>query len=214
MHHYKDQALAVKSVNRIRRFYPDENLYLISDGDEPLIDELASVKATFIAGERLKLLEYGGAYIKRYLQVGWNDGAELICVLDPDTAIFRRFNFKGMEKAEWFGTVLYKRTQPWFCLGGLSFFRRETIKKILDSGLLDDPKYTSGEPFYYKRYSDFRLRWEQRDEEKVLCRDEVMADLMDRLSIKPSNFPDVLITFRSRVDNTFRQYSAIHPYYD
>lgn len=118
----------------VRAQYGDQPIFVISDGiqnlDYPKV--CAEHGAEYILGERLKVLDSGGAWWHRLFRKAASYPFDYFFKIDPDTRIHRRFKF--FPEWELFGSKDSVNIQ-----GGIQGFRRSAVDKIIRSRLLDSP---------------------------------------------------------------------------
>lgn len=118
----------------VRAHYPDQPIFVISDGmqnpDYPRV--CAEYGAEYVLGERLKILDKGGAWWYRHFKKAASYPFDFFFKIDPDTRIHRKF--RSIPEWELFGSKASTNIQ-----GGIQGFRRSAVDKIIRSRLLDSP---------------------------------------------------------------------------
>lgn len=136
---YKDYERAVWCLGQLRRHYPTARVVIDVDGDDnPAWANLtAEFGAEVYYGERLFLLERGGAIVKRAFIHHADDPGRRRWMfrIDTDTEIRRRFSY--MPGWDYFGTHAKWRN---FVQGGCIGLSRHAVTKVLDKGILDRPE--------------------------------------------------------------------------
>ena len=103
---FRDADVARRSLTRLRRFYPESRVVLLSDGDEdfrsgPFIEDFG---VEFVAGENLYGIEHRGALVQRMLAEYLRSPARFLVRMDTDARIDRRFRYLPRQSGV-FGTV-------------------------------------------------------------------------------------------------------------
>lgn len=168
---YKDQALAEVVVGNLKKFYP-----------------LASVLVFDDAKERLKLPQFAGRWTERYLKAFLETDADVLVKIDPDVVVVRKA--RRFPTVEIFG----QKATGHQVLGGVIGYSRAGARKIVDSGLLLDPKYTDVTQFSYARFSGKHLLdGEEEDLTPVSLQDAIMADVIQNLGLEVGNWLEAYV---------------------
>ncbi|MBW4514588.1 MAG: hypothetical protein KME11_05125 [Timaviella obliquedivisa GSE-PSE-MK23-08B] len=210
---YDDYELVKRLVRQIRQHYLKSELFCISDGTEDAsFTEFAMTQGVnYEQGDRLKLPQYGGQWVKRLINLSTQTKAKHIIRVEGDTQIWRRF--KKFPAADVAGTIAYShKIQAFYPRGGCVYFSRQAIDKLLES-VLNDDRYKDASIYSYPRYSAFRYAEEPRNEQPILLGDLVLGDAIARSGLNLKNWSEVSIQFRSEPpDNADRKYAATHPH--
>lgn len=204
---YRDELLAWRLIEALRRFYPENPILAIADG--PPADGFAAVCARaevmLHVGDRLKPLEFGGAHALRTLKLALEMPGRRIIQIDPDTVVHKHFG--DLPEADWFGSLRRVRGMMGVC-GAAAGFSRQFAQRIIDSELLLDPKY-KGQEFGYDRYGVHRHPWES-PAPPLASRDLQIADVAAQLGVAPADWPAVRIVFRESIPTG--EWAATHPH--
>jgi len=172
LHVYKDDRPALLLLRQIRYLYPEACIAAILDGVRPkgFAEVCDRYHVLVIEGDRLKLPQYGGAWLKRMLEIAQVLPGDVTIKLDPDSWLWRRFNY--FPQSELFGTCRpYHPRQIVMVRGGCQGWSNGAIDRVLDSGILDDPRYCS-EYFSYEKHG-----------ERLMAADYIVGDLIARLGL-------------------------------
>jgi len=196
---YRDQALAVRLANQVLELFGQKAI-VIGDG-VPIDPGLAKVSHSW-AAPRLKH-QFSLAWTKRYLQVGFESGADHVIKLDPDSFIHRRFT---PPDADWYGTLGLSND---YVRGGACGFRRNIIPKVLNYTNLD-----GFAPYSYRRWSKHRWPHEEYSDEVISNQDHNLKLAMLDLGIVPTTWPDVLIYGNENVvpSGDLSRFAITHPH--
>lgn len=207
-----DADLAIALLHQIRALYPEAWIGAIADGHAPLCfgSLCQNLRVEYLKGDRLKLPQFGGAWISRYLNFGWGEGDPLI-KLDPDAWLYRRFTY--FCRADIAGTQICFLPQRLHMIrGGCVAYRQSAIDRILNSGVLDDRCYTNPEYYAYRRFEEFAKQGEGRSAELIAGEDCIMGHVAKRLSLLQGNWDEVRVCFREPVpQNLDLQWAVTHP---
>jgi hypothetical protein len=173
---YRDERLATSTIADLRMFYP-ESLILIFDDSK----------------QRLKLAQFAGRWTERYLKAFLQTESDILIKLDPDTAVLRRAN--EFPDSEIFGEHVDGQV-----LGGCIGYSRDCARKIIESDLLVDSKYT-GLHYTYMKFG-----------ERVSRQDEIMADIIRRLHLHTVEWKEACIRqYHPRSVMPTGDYAIVHP---
>jgi hypothetical protein len=103
-----DRARLEQTLARLRQFYAESRVLVVSDGDaDPAIARACSMHAAeYTLGERLFGVEHGGAAVQRMLDRFRATDADILIKIDPDTDVRRRFtSMPDPSEAAVYGTV-------------------------------------------------------------------------------------------------------------
>jgi hypothetical protein len=221
---YRDFLLVDRLSKQVQALYPNHTFVVISDGLIPATAEsdrlrtnLGSRNHTLIeTSDRLKLIEFGGAWLERLYQIVLTQTtAERLVRLEGDTCLWRKF--KQFPNAPIAGTInQISGNLPPFPRGGCIYFERDCLRAILDSGQLRNLDYRNNPEFGYPRYSSplFRSPQDPYEPGLVLCSDRLQAHALAQLGITPQTWPEVLIFGSKQTDLIARShdYAATHPH--
>jgi hypothetical protein len=203
---YKNEIYASRLVFQIRNFYPTSEILIISDGQANLFsmnqirdyhDRIFpnSPPFTLIKGDRLK--NVGPEFTQRNFKCVLNNTtSDLIIKLDPDSYIWRSFNY--IPEGDWIGDVRflpapYLSRQFNFISGGCFGMRRNVIKEIYNSNLLLGDEYRTEESFY-DRYRMNRKYGDPITNELIYRENLVLDDVANRLGVTPVQWDEVYCT--------------------
>lgn len=179
---FKDGSLAERLIKQIASHCPDDTIVLIPDDG------------------RLKLVQ-SGAWTQRYLKAGLESDCDVIIKLDPDTCIWKPFK---TPQADWFGTL---DIFGGFIRGGCLGMSRATAERVVQSKLLLNP-----DPSSYQRYGSLRWPHEEFDPTPISLQDHVLARVMRKLGINPTNWDDILILGNSGKIPEPGNFAITHPH--
>lgn len=206
---YHEWLLATRLIKQIRKFYPNVPIITIADGTfDPDFAALGrEYNIIFIQGERLKLLEHGGKWWERacttFLEL---TTADTLIKIDPDTCIWRKFDF--FPDADWFGSIERNMLYP-FPRGGCKGIRRKAIERIIESKLLESPRFKH--KFYaYDRFGRFKYPHENFPEIALVNEDLVLSEVAYQLKFSIANWTEVNIQFRHCP--AIKNFAATHPH--
>lgn len=208
---YDDTHLCARLISDIRKFYPTADVIAVSDGaiaDRRRFKRVCDRSGVlFLETEkRLKLPDYGALWLQRLFENALaRTRAEILIRTEGDTRFHR--GFEGFPEVEVAGTL--SEQVPRFPRGGCVMWRRSALKRVIGSGLLGDAKYKD-QFFSYTRYGKWRHEGEKEDWTPILCSDRVVADVIQRLSLKLSEWEEVNILFRGIPET--EGYAATHPW--
>lgn len=203
---YRDVDLARWCLGNFRKHWPVSRLLIISDGDDdPRWAELArDAAAEFHAGERLKLLQHGGAMLRRNLGLCL-DGArtDYIVKFDTDTGFNRRLRWLPRIEGL-FGTVQHNSYLTGVQGGFVGYSRcaAEAMHAGLNDPTLTDPHMTWGRD---------HVTVEHFDRHGLVCEDWVMGFVAQRLGLPCVEFPEVRCTWQEWVPNWDQRFAVTHP---
>ena len=133
--------------------------------------------------ERLKTPKFSGHWTQRWMRLGWESGADVIVKIDPDTRCYGYAPFPDLRTCS--GRCLLhaltgaEKDVPW---GAVIGFKRDAVKKIVESGFLLEPHYKGDRPYMT-----------MRGEEWVSLQDPIVADVMKRLNLSFSEWEGIRI---------------------
>lgn len=206
---YNEWSLASRLVNQIRTLYPQAPAIAICDGTfNADFAQLCDLKGiSFIASDRIKLPQFGGAWSQRLFTEFLKTDADILIKLDPDTYLWRCFT--SFPDTDWFGTQANKYLYP-YPRGGCVGFRRKCIERFIASNLLGHPKYKN-HIFAYDRYGRWGWEHDLKQTEPISLQDWVLADVAHQLKLKLGDWSEVNIQFRQIVANHGLRWAATHP---
>lgn len=206
---YHEWKLASRLIKQVRNFYPDTPIIAIADGtfDSEFAVLSKSYNITFIQGKRLKLLEYGGKWWERafiaFLEL---TTADILIKLDPDTCIWRKFNY--YPDTDWFGTIEHNMLHP-FPRGGCKGLQSSAIEKIISSKLLESSQFKH--KFYeYDRFGKFKYPHESIPKIALGNEDLILSEIGYRLKFSLANWTEINIQLRKAP--LIKNFAATHPH--
>jgi hypothetical protein len=188
---YRDEPLALRLAQDVRRHYPAAEIVAVGDG--PVASwfhaAMAALGVAFVPGLHLKQAGHGGAAAHRNLQaVLSHTTADLLIQLDPDSILHRPF--VEIPDDPWFGQMHVSRctwypVHPFGTLHGACWgMRREVAELAVRSGLLLEPAYCNRP-----------ILWEYplpRDNNRRLPRlDLIWGDVARQLGYAPTTWAEV-----------------------
>lgn len=209
---YQEFDLATRLLDQIKQFYPTADVVCVTDGThDPVFESICELRrAEYIKGEQRKLRQLGGSWIERLYQAAIdNSSADLIVQLDPDSFILRQFNY--FPNADVSGSIVVGNNGYSFLQGGCKLYKRETLRKILESGLLQDTEYAVNSKYYYQRYMPpYLMPGETPSLQLVATEDHILTNIFTRLNLQVEEWSDVYCRVREACPDPER-YAVIHP---
>lgn len=194
---YKDVARAWACITRLRWHFPHARLVIDVDGDT---DPAWSVmRDTFNAevyyGERLFLLQHGGAIVRRAMQHHFADpqARRWMLRIDTDTDVRRRF--KSMPDADYFGTFRNWRN---FVQGGCIGLSRNAVCRVFELGLFDRPELAN--PATWQNGKPETAA--ERMAAGLVSFDWIVNWTMNEATIAATNWPEVISNWKEEVPQT------------
>jgi|GEM_PF-5393553 len=131
---FYDYGRAQWALSQLRRHYPTSRVIVASDGDPNIryTQWLNEFEIELLYGRNLYRLTEGGGMLKRVLNL-WGCDSNYLVTIDTDTCVHRRF--RSLPDAQ--AVVMFGDCQP--IQGGCKGFTKNAGRKILHSGILDDP---------------------------------------------------------------------------
>jgi hypothetical protein len=178
----KDSSLASELLLQMRKFYPDAQILVSSDG--PATPELQQscidTGATLTEGERLKNQPSSNAWTIRMFQLMSQLDSEYVIKIDPDCRLNRKLTFPDEAfniAAKLLGGVKF--------IGPCIIFSKGTISKIQSSGLLQSLpaqsyRFSRGEPL-----------------KDLHTQDDLLRRIIPKLGLKTVDLPDANIAWAS-----------------
>lgn len=208
---YQEYELAKRLVDQLRKFYLDSEIICLADGsyDQDFAQLAISASVQYVQGTRLKLQQFGTAWIARNFQaILALSSAPNVIFLDPDSFILRPFAY--LPESEVAGNLIPLPNGSLLLQGGCVFFKRSAIEKVIASQLLADPKYNHPS-FGYLRYQlPYLQKNEQPDSAWLISEDLVNTDIINRLGLSIQEWSDVFCRLRELCpDPEF--YAVLHP---
>lgn len=212
---YQDHKLAERLISQITTFYPQADILCIADGEfnNDFAIYAEQNKVSFLqSSENLKTV-LGGLWLQQlfvfYLK---KSKAEILIKLDPDTFIWRPFNY--LPDSAYFGHIKKNKHNINFASGGCYGINRLSVKALIDSNYLHDPKFRNKNDYAYQRYySPFILPNESMSCTYLMKEDWIMAGALNLLDIQPKQFGEVWCEQRKQITNTDLKYAVTHPIY-
>jgi hypothetical protein len=207
---WDDAHLCARLISDIRIHYPTADVVGVTDGaiaDGELFKRFCDRNGVVLVETetRLKLPKYGGLWLQRLFEEALiRTRSEILIRTEGDTRLHRAFDY--FPEADIGGTLSHQI--PRFPRGGCVFWRREALEKIVQSGLLGDPKYKDF--CSYSRYGKWRHEGEKEDWTPILCSDQIIGDVIARLGLRLTAWDEVNIQFRGEPDT--EGFAASHPW--
>ena len=207
---HRDARQAVRCLGELRACYPDARVIVRSDGDrDPLLSTFPDRFGVELHLEdRLLPVEHGGAAVKRMLVLFEERPTDHLVKIDPDSVVQRRFHRLPAGESI-FGTLQGRMPEVSIQGGGLGI-TRGSVRRILESGLLDEPAL---------RHPD-RRRGESRYWDVLAARadrcglasfDWTLGWIASELSIALVEFDEINSRWEEETDNTDGRYALTHP---
>lgn len=196
-----DWHLAINRLGMLRKVYPEAFILSIADGKVPSfyqeVCQLLSVD--FVQAEAVKPFNTGGLWTHRYLKYGLQYETDLMIRVDPDTAVFARFDH--IPDSDIFANLI-EMLDIKAIMGGCLGFKRRAAQKIVNSEILLAKRYRTPE-FTYVHSGSKR---------QVMGQDKILQDVVKRLCINLGQWDEVEIqpsgmSFYPNVPH----YKALHP---
>ncbi len=186
---YHDQAKAKACIMALRQLYGREPLITISDGVNDAAYEkfCRNAGVEYPLGTRLKLQKFRGFWTERYFRHFLKSTEKRIIKVDPDTTVNR---VASLLDAPVFSAFRGNRILAGPAIG----FSRDTVQKIVDSGLLHDTKYAASAYAYHRFTPPLLKPGEEQSFDAVALQDEIITDVVARLGIEPTEWSDVSFT--------------------
>ena len=135
-----ERQLAV-CLEKLRQAYREAVAFCISDGvHSPEYSRVCrQFGVDYTEDRRLKRLSCGVKWWDRFFRVGSRYDPSYLIKIDPDTIIHRPFHsFPGVDL---FGTLDHRSREMEHIQGGCQGFRIDAVKRLLESGICQDPVY-------------------------------------------------------------------------
>lgn len=161
-------------LSNLRNVYPEVQAFVVSDGaSAELVSQYQGCcqehQVRCVEGQRLKALEQGALWWKRFLDLSLEYPAQYIFKMDPDTCLRRRFEF--FAPFDIAGTLEGDNIQ-----GGIQCLRRSAAIRISDSGICLDVSFRD-------------RKWEYRRGEA--CSDRLLCHIRKKLGLTVGNWTEV-----------------------
>lgn len=171
---------AIVNVNRLKTFYPKHDVLIVFDNSINNLnkEQLTKLKNCYLFNSIFGYRHSTHSYLKVCLN---SFNSNYIIKLDPDTWVNKFFDFSNLSKDYIHCLVNHKRR---YTYGGLIIYPNKIAKKIYNSSLLKDEKY-SHEKFTYKN---------KKHNKVISCQDKILYDVCEQLNIKindVSNYFDI-----------------------
>lgn len=190
---YRDQDAATKTITNLRFFYPQAQVFSISDGVENQDYEhfCKIARVSYAVGTRLKIPKFSGRWTERFLKIFLASKHDVCIKVDPDTRVTRATDLPDAPIfSAWRGSVTGKRVLAGPAIG----FSRAAAAQIIESKLFLDPKYSAKE-YAYRRFGPTLLKsGETPSSELISLQDEITTDIVERLGIQPFEWDAVSLT--------------------
>ena len=186
---YKETKMLELCLKYLRINYYDENVVVISEGDNDskLLELARKFRFKLLLGGKIKLIKYGMNWWHRWVYNVSNINAQYYIKLDPDTKITRKF--KDFPDADLFGKYNFidrygyvSRDLIQGCCKGLS---RRAINLLLESQICLSDRYLDisfrREGCRFKKYLDH------------ISEDKCLFDMINRLGLTWKNWEEVCI---------------------
>jgi hypothetical protein len=191
-----DFELSKRLIQSLRLFHPDSQILVISDGAELTEEyvEFCTKNSVFLSqGIRLKQFGRGGLWLKRNFEVILHFDFDVVFQLEPDVYVTRTL----LVPQNLLDLAATKLRCNAFLL-----YRRETLRRILDSGILDNPE----------RFSNCNY---EKNGGKFVANDQILPQIIEELQLKVSRFPMSLWIKPNGFHfdpSRLEHFSAIHPW--
>lgn len=208
---YNEFDLAKRLLNQIRSFYPKNEIIFITDGtyNEEFNQLCIEKNVKYFKGEHLFSREFRYQWLERILKTYLSESQNPYLIkIDTDCILTRKFQyFPNVDMA---GSLI-KDSISSFIQGGCRFQTRKSCEKVLESKLLEDPKYIKESIYGYKRFSaPYRMPWEKENDKVMIAEDRVISDIYERLNMLFFNWDEVYSRGWGKCPNP-EKYAAIHP---
>jgi hypothetical protein len=188
-------------IGRIRSNMPDATVMIFLDGiDRPDVRPLAgSLGCGVTNGAHLGYNDEAPLWWLRMLTWFHESTADICFKLDPDTMVDRAP--KEYPAADYFGTIdgVNSCGIP-YIQGGVTGISRATVKLLIESELLLDPKYKDTRHF-------------ENTSNPPFVDDKMIGSVLHRLGIRPSGWSECLSRWRDPIENDDQKYAIVHPRY-
>ncbi len=190
-----------------RKCYPNAPLHVISDGvADPEYHKLCKkYKCDYTLGRYYKRIECGGLWWKRTLEIGLKYGKKWILKVDPDTKFWRPF--KAEPKFPVAGTHNNIGNPHEYIQGGCQAIRKDTARKILDSGVLASDELAKHWNFCPDK--KFLNSWLPTG---YFTTDFSLVYILRKLGIEFGDWSDVGCQWRVAPPNFDGTYAVTHPH--
>lgn len=158
--------------------------------------------------DRAKAKGQKGLWTQRYLEIFLeNSDAKYLLRVDPDTCVWRPFSLP--EKDCIFGNIEKKKYKYHYVRGGCIGFTRQVARKIVESRLLLDDRYSV---YNYQRYKYFRWEHEEESDEEIALQDWIVADVRHRLKIELVEWNEFFILGNQNKVPEVGSFAVTHPH--
>jgi len=205
---YKDYDLALCALKRVRHFYPNSRLIVISDGDpDPRYKNFVTLfNAEYIEGDHLSGIQNGGRLLHRWLEHYVFRPSPYFIRIDTDTRIDRRFHYLPIP----IGCDIFGNPQaPKSVQGGCIIFSSKAAKKLYDSRI-----------FMSEELKDYSSTWgsllprnllKERVDQGIIATDWILAWACTKLDINIVNFSEIHSRWKEEIPNPDKRYAVVHP---
>lgn len=208
---YNEVQLSKKLISNLQNFYPNSDIICITDGISYLELEhfCNQKKVKYVVGNRLLSEEYGGLWLERHLLKYLEfSNAKFMIKVDPDTLLNRKFSYFPSEDLA--GDLCFQKSLK-FIQGGCRFHKRSACEILLNSSILQLPKYILDPVFKYKRFcSPYLMPDEQHDSQVFIAEDKIICDAADQLGLSMGQWNEVYSKVRAYCPEPHK-YAVIHP---
>lgn len=210
---YTEFDLAERLAYQIRMYYPRSPAYCIFDGtsNRRLEAILSKLEIQYFHGERLHLQEYGGEWTERMFGTyAWAlpTNSNWLCRLEPDS--YMRRPFLNLPTADIGGNIISLGAGQNYIQGGCTFYSRQAVVTILDSRMLQSPRFCNPE-FTYARYSNpYLYPGEIESTERLSSTDAISSTVIRELKLSVEEWSEVYCRLREKCPNPER-YAVVHP---
>lgn len=210
MNVYRDEGSLDFCLKRFRSIYPFVPVTVISDGS-PFVLRARLIAESwgcgFHAGENLLVEDRGLAWWKRIFSLSVDEVTDIVLKIDPDTLFHREFRFVPLW--DYFGCVKNLGLVTEHVQGGIQGFSMGMIRRVLGSGVLDDPLYTDVYKFSPNGVcaDTFRAKYQ-------ISTDHSIHHVMSRLGVPACHWDEAGCTWLRAVENVGLRYAVTHPMVD
>lgn len=214
---YRDLSRLRQTLARVRTFYPESPVIVVSDGDRnPEISRVCQAyRADFTLRARLFSVEHGGEPVQRMLEAFLRTDADILIKIDPDSNVRRRFAVMPSPRdTSVYGTVQSAGSGPNPIVsvqGGCMIVPRGSATLLMESALLTSD-----------RLKPPALEW-AADEELVArtacgltSYDWTLGWACRELGLLSKDHPEVFSRYRPSLSDwlTERRMAVSHPRFD
>jgi len=198
-------------VTTLRYHNPRAAIVVIADGDDrhDMLSQIVyRVGGLYVPDEQLMLMQYGGAWTQRTLDLWRMWPLDILVKADPDTVFHRPF--KPFPEAEAFGSIIEPESGCPVPHGCCRFYRAPLIQRMLDKQVFWSPTFVNDKTLIYCRKE--KRAWRGKNDTRrfvdpVINDDRLNGRVLRRLRVTPAQYDDVCRRFR---DNRDLKYAVTH----